>query len=103
MTCGGKGWRRILLRGTLDWQGKTWTREPGYPAAHPNSRFTCPMTNNPAYTLYADSPEGVPISAIIFVDRRATTIPLVLESFDWAHGVYLGATMCSETTADASG
>jgi phosphoenolpyruvate carboxykinase (GTP) len=89
--------------GTVDWQGKPWTRASGRPAAHPNSRFTCAMTNNPAYTLAADSPEGVPISAIIFGGRRATTIPLVLESFDWAHGVYLGATMGSETTAAANG
>jgi phosphoenolpyruvate carboxykinase (GTP) len=89
--------------GMLDWQGKPWDQESGQPAAHPNSRFTCPMTNNPAYTHQADAPEGVPISAIIFGGRRATTIPLVLESYDWAHGVYLGATMGSETTAAATG
>ena len=89
--------------GIVDWQGNPWTGQSSHSAAHPNSHFTCPMTNNPAYTPYADSPEGVPISAIIFGGRRATTIPLVLESFDWAHGVYLGATMGSETTAAASG
>jgi phosphoenolpyruvate carboxykinase (GTP) len=89
--------------GTVDWQGNPWARGSNHPAAHPNSRFTCPMTNNPAYTPDADSPEGVPISAIIFGGRRASTIPLVLESFDWPHGVYLGATMGSETTAAASG
>jgi phosphoenolpyruvate carboxykinase (GTP) len=89
--------------GLFDWQGRLWDEKSGQPAAHPNSRFTCPMTNNPAYTHHADAPEGVPISAIIFGGRRATTIPLVLESFDWAHGVYLGATMGSETTAAATG
>ena len=89
--------------GLFDWQGRLWDQNSGQPAAHPNSRFTCPMTNNPAYTHHADAPEGVPISAIIFGGRRATTIPLVLESFDWAHGVYLGATMGSETTAAATG
>jgi phosphoenolpyruvate carboxykinase (GTP) len=89
--------------GVLDWQGRPWDQKSGQPAAHPNSRFTCPMINNPAYTHHADTPEGVPISAIIFGGRRATTIPLVLESFDWAHGVYLGATMGSETTAAATG
>jgi len=89
--------------GMLDWQGRPWDEKSGHPAAHPNSRFTCPMTNNPAYAPEADAPEGVPISAIIFGGRRATTIPLLLESFDWAHGVYLGATMGSETTAAATG
>ena len=89
--------------GTLDWQGRPWDQNSGQPAAHPNSRFTCPMTNNPAYTPEADAPGGVPISAIIFGGRRATTIPLLLESFDWTHGVYLGATMGSETTAAATG
>jgi phosphoenolpyruvate carboxykinase (GTP) len=89
--------------GTFDWEGRLWDGNSGKPAAHPNSRFTCPMTNNPAYTHHAEVPEGVPISAIIFGGRRATTIPLLLESFDWAHGVYLGATMGSETTAAATG
>jgi len=87
----------------LDWQGRPWDQNSGKPAAHPNSRFTCRMTNNPAYTPEADAPGGVPISAIIFGGRRATTIPLLLESFDWTHGVYLGATMGSETTAAATG
>jgi phosphoenolpyruvate carboxykinase (GTP) len=89
--------------GMLDWQGRPWDQKSGQTAAHPNSRFTCPMTNNPAYTPEANGPRGVPISAIIFGGRRATTIPLLLESFDWAHGVYLGATMGSETTAAATG
>ena len=89
--------------GMLDWQGRPWDQTSGQTAAHPNSRFTCPMTNNPAYTPEADGPRGVPISAIIFGGRRATTIPLLLESFDWAHGVYLGATMGTETTAAATG
>jgi phosphoenolpyruvate carboxykinase (GTP) len=89
--------------GMLDWNGRPWSKASKEKAAHPNSRFTTPMRNNPAWSPAADEPKGVPISAIIFGGRRASTVPLVLESTDWTQGVFMGATMGSETTAAASG
>ncbi len=87
----------------VDWKGATWKKGSTEKAAHPNSRFTAPMTNNPALSRFAFDPKGVPISALIFGGRRSTTMPLVLQSFNWAHGTYLACTLGSETTAAATG
>ncbi len=87
----------------IDWKGSTWKKGSADKAAHPNSRFTAPMSNNPALSRFSHDPRGVPISAIIFGGRRSSTVPLVLQSFDWVHGTFLGATLGSETTAAATG
>jgi phosphoenolpyruvate carboxykinase (GTP) len=86
-----------------DWKGQPWKKGSTEKAAHPNSRFTAPASNNPILSSHVNDPRGVPISAIIFGGRRSNTIPLVMQSFNWAHGVYLGSTMASETTAAATG
>ncbi len=89
--------------GLTDWKGQPWTKELGTPAAHPNARFTTPAAQDPAIAAEWEDPAGVPIDAVLFGGRRASVIPLVFESFDWDHGVFLGSIMASETTAAAAG
>jgi len=88
--------------GLIDWQGKPWQAGAG-PAAHPNSRFTVLASQCPSIAPNWEDPEGVPISGFIFGSRRTRVIPLVFEAFDWAHGVFLGSAMSTETTAAITG
>jgi phosphoenolpyruvate carboxykinase (GTP) len=104
LTAGNEPWWEGRLEGSpvTDWLGKPYSASNG-PAAHPNSRFTVAATLNPAYSRAAEDPRGVPISALVFGGRRRELAPLVYEARDWQHGVLVGASVASETTAAATG
>ncbi len=87
----------------IDWKGRDWTPDSDEPSSHPNARFAVPAAQCPTIAPNWEDPTGVPIDAILFGGRRATNVPLVTESFDWTHGVFMGATMSSEKTAAAEG
>jgi phosphoenolpyruvate carboxykinase (GTP) len=104
LTADAQPWWEGLQNGApvIDWQGRPY--DPGNgPAAHPNSRFTVDAKQNPSYSSLADAPQGVPISALVFGGRRRTLAPLVMQARNWPHGVLLGASVASETTAAATG
>jgi phosphoenolpyruvate carboxykinase (GTP) len=104
LTADNQPWWEGLKDGTpvIDWQGRPYTKGSG-PAAHPNSRFTVSAHNNPGYSPHAEDAKGVPITALVFGGRRRTLAPLVYQARDWAHGVLVGASVASETTAAATG
>ena len=104
ITADNQPWWEGLPEGVpvKDWQGRDYDQANG-PAAHPNSRFTVSAINCPSYTAHAEDAQGVPLSAIVFGGRRESLVPLVFEARDWTHGVLVGASMASETTAAATG